>query len=63
MPKPRPKGKLPGLNIRDIPEDTFYKLKMAAAAERKSVKELLLELIEGKILELEKKGVLPKGKG
>jgi len=36
---------------------------MAAAAEHKSVKDLLLELIEGKIQELEKKGILPKGKG
>ena len=62
MPKPRPKGKLPGLNIRDIPEDTFYKLKMAAAAERKSVRALLLELVEAKIRDLERKGLLPKRK-
>jgi len=37
--------------------------KMAAAAEHKTVKDLLLELIEEKIQDLEKKGLLPKGKG
>ncbi|MDR4485381.1 MAG: hypothetical protein R3B95_19650 [Nitrospirales bacterium] len=50
------------LNLRGIPVDTYFRLKMAAAAEHKSVKDLLLELIEGKIQELEKKGLLPKGK-
>jgi len=62
MPKPPKNEKLPGLNIRDIPEDLFYRLKMSAAAERKSVRALVLELIEGKIRELEKRGILPKGK-
>jgi len=50
------------LNIRDIPRETLYRLKMAAAAEHRTVKDLVLELIEGKIQELEKKGLLPKGK-
>ena len=63
MPKPPTKAKLPGLNLRDLPEELFYRLKMAAAVERKSVRTLVLELIEGKIKELEKKGLLPKGKG
>jgi len=31
---------------------------MAAAAEQRTLKDLVLELIEGKIQELEKKGVL-----
>jgi hypothetical protein len=35
---------------------------MAAAVEQKTVRDLLLELIEAKIQELEKKGLLPKGK-
>ena len=30
--------------------------------EQQKVKDLVLELIEGKIQELEKKGLLPKGK-
>lgn len=35
---------------------------MAAAAEQKTVRDLLLKLIEDKIQELEKKWLLPKGK-
>lgn len=50
------------LNIRDIPRDTLYRLKMAAAAEQTTVKDLVLDLIEKKLQELEKKGLLPKGK-
>ena len=50
------------LNLRGIPRDLLYRLKMAAAAEHRTVKDLLLELIEGKIQELEKKGILPKVK-
>lgn len=62
MPRPPRKTKLPGLNIRDIPEEIFYRMKIAAAVERKSVRTLVLELIERRIQELEKKGLLPKGK-
>ena len=62
MPRPLRKTKLPGLNIRDIPEEIFYRLKMVAAVERKSVRTLVLELIERRIQEWEKKGLLPKGK-
>ena len=36
---------------------------MSAVIEQKTVKELVLELIEGKIQELERKGLLPKSKG
>ncbi len=50
------------LNIRDIPRDMFFRLKMAAALEQKTVKDLVLSLISGKLQELEKKGLLPKGK-
>lgn len=50
------------LNIRDIPRETLFRLKMAAAAEQKTVKDLVLGLIEGKLQELEKKGLLPRGK-
>jgi uncharacterized protein (DUF1778 family) len=38
------------------------KVKMAAAHEGKSVKDFLIELAEAKIQELERKGILPKGK-
>ena len=51
------------LNLRDIPKDLLYKLKMAAAAEHRTVKGFILALVEQRIHEMEKKGLLPKGKG
>ena len=51
------------LNIRDVPKDLLYRVKLAAAVERRSVKGFLLALAEGRIQELEKQGLLPKGKG
>ena len=50
------------LNIRGIPKDLVYRLKMAAAAEHRSVKGFLLALVEERLQELERKGILPKGK-
>lgn len=50
------------LNVRDIPRETLFRLKMAAAAERKTIKELILELVHEKLQDLERKGLLPKGK-
>ena len=50
------------LNIRQIPKDMIFRLKMAAAAEHRTVKGFILALIEERIQELEKKGLLPKGK-
>jgi hypothetical protein len=38
------------------------RLKIAAAIEDKSVKRLLIDLATAHVKELEKKGVLPKGK-
>ena len=56
-------GRIVG-NLRAmIPRSTFFRLKMAAAAEEKSVTDLVLALIEERVQELEKKGLLPKGKG
>lgn len=49
-------------NFRDIPRDLMRKVKMAAAHEGKSVKDFLIELAEGRIHELERKGILPKTK-
>lgn len=62
MTPKNPTEKPAHLNIREIPRETLYRLKMAAAVEHKTVKDLVLELIEMKIQELEKKGQLPKGK-
>lgn len=58
----KPSDKPAHLNIREIPRETLFRLKMAAAAERKTVKDLVLELIHERLQELEKKGLLPKGK-
>jgi len=38
------------------------RVKMAAAHEGKSVKQFLMELAERRLEELERKGILPKGK-
>ena len=48
--------------MREIPRDLMRKVKMAAAHEGKTVKEFLLELARAKVEELERKGILPKGK-
>jgi hypothetical protein len=50
------------LNIRGIPKETVFRLKMAAAAEHRTVKGFILSLIEERIQDLEKKGLLPKSK-
>jgi len=41
---------------------TERKVKLAAAHKGKTVKEFLMELAEGKIQELERKGILPTEK-
>lgn len=49
-------------NFRDIPRDLMRRVKMAAAHDGKTVKDFLIELAEAKLLEMEKKGLLPKSK-
>ncbi len=49
-------------NFRDIPRNLMRKVKMASAHESKTVKQFLIELAEARIQELERKGILPKGK-
>ena len=48
--------------IRDIPRETMHRTKIAAAIERKAVKQFVLDLVEAHLQEMEKKGILPKGK-
>jgi ribosomal protein S20 len=50
-------------NFRDIPRDLMRRVKMAAAHEDKSVKDFLVELAQTRLDQLERKGILPKGKG
>jgi hypothetical protein len=49
-------------NFREVPRDLIVKAKIEAAVENKSVKALLMDLVEAHWQELEKKGLLPKGK-
>jgi len=51
------------INIRGVPKELVYRLKMAAAAEHRNVKGFLLALADERIQELERKGILPKGRG
>ena len=49
-------------NFREIPRGLMAKVKMAAAYERKTVKQFLIDLARARIQEMEKKGILPKGR-
>ncbi len=49
-------------NFREIPRSLMRRVKMAAAHEGKTVKQFLMELAERRLEELERKGILPKGK-
>lgn len=49
-------------NFRDIPRELMRKVKMAAAHEGKTVKDFLIEIAEERLRELERKGILPRGK-
>ncbi len=48
--------------FRDIPRDLMKRAKIAAAVEGKTIKAMVVEALEAKIQELEKEGLLPKGK-
>ncbi len=49
-------------NFREIARSLMRRVKMAAAHEGKTIKEFLMELAERRLEELERKGILPKGK-
>jgi plasmid stability protein len=48
--------------FKAIPRDTMQRVKVAAAIEGRSVKAMVLALLEQHLKEMEKKGLLPKGK-
>ncbi len=50
-------------NFREIPRGLMHRVKMAAAYEGKTVKQWLMDLSKARLAELEKRGILPKGKG
>jgi porphobilinogen deaminase len=48
--------------VKDVPRELMHRLKVAAAVQRKTVKQVLFDLAEAHLQELERKGILPKGK-
>lgn len=53
----------PGVwNFRDVPRDIIVKAKIGAALENQSVKAFLMQLVQKHWEELDRKGILPKGK-
>jgi hypothetical protein len=63
MPKPTKATDEPGTWIfRDIPRDLMRRAKGGAALQGKSVRQLAIELMEAHLQELERKGILSKGK-
>jgi len=53
----------PGVwNFREVPREAIVKAKIGAALEGQSVKAYLISLVAAHWQELEKKGLLPKGK-
>jgi hypothetical protein len=63
MPKPpRPDEDAAILFVRGMPRDLLAKLKGAAALQQKTLGEYIQEMCEAHVQELEKKGLLPKGK-
>ncbi len=49
-------------NFRQVPKNVIVKAKIEAAIENKSVKALLMDLVEAHWQELDRKGILPKSK-
>ncbi|HQU29007.1 MAG: hypothetical protein KC584_08015 [Nitrospira sp.] len=49
-------------NFRDIPRGLMQRVKMAAAYEGKTVKQWLMDVSRERLAEMEKKGILPKGR-
>lgn len=56
----RKKAVVHAFNLRAIPAKTFFRIKMAAAAEQLSARDWLLNLAENRVAELERLGKLPK---
>ena len=59
---PKPDDDSAVLFVRGMPRDLLAKLKGAAALQQKTLGEYIQEMCEGHVRELERKGVLPKGK-
>ena len=63
MPKtPRSDDDAAVLFVRGMPRDLLAKLKAAAALHQITLGDYIKDLCEAHVQELEKKGILPKGK-
>ena len=63
MPKaPRSEEDAAVLFVRGMPRDLLAKMKAAAALQQKTLGEYIKEMCEERAQELERKGLLPKGK-
>ena len=51
------------LYIRGVPVSLAQKLKAAAALDGRSLQEYLVKTLRAHVAELERQGILPKGKG
>jgi len=51
------------VTVRDVPPDVQRKLKAAAALKGTTLQQYLLDLYQVHVAELERKGIVPKGKG
>jgi hypothetical protein len=60
--KPDPKEEITVLSLREMPKDLIAKLKAAAALEHASLRDYIAALLQHHVADLEKKGLLPKGK-
>ena len=62
MPKGKPQGTSGGGWVfRDIPRDLMHKMKVAAAIERKSVKQVLIDLSRAHLEDMEKRASYRNG--
>lgn len=62
MPRKTSAKDVEALNIRDVLKELLHRVKLAATVECRSVKGFLLAPAEARIEEMEKNGLLPKGK-
>ena len=63
LKSPRPDDSAAVLFVRGMPRDLLAKLKAAAALQQMSLGDYIKDMCVEHVQELEKKGLLPKGKG
>jgi len=48
--------------VKQVPQELMRRARMAALAQDKTVRQLVMDLVEHHLAELERKGLVPKGK-